>query len=433
MQGRRSPRPLPRRWRVLALAVAPLSLISSPSFGNVVIRNVKPGPGATTSAPSSSSLTPAADSSIAAYPIAINGFQPFVVMGLTGENDNEFYSPKAAQPGSLYRPPPNQTQLMSPQPFNPVPNPPRYIVGTLDSGGQATIVSYADSQTINLFQNGLEGAYQVEVSGAGEEPEFLDVSDALGQYITGLGNATAGANGPVVPQSSLKGIWNNSILTVPDSDSFIPTLVGNPIFAHWQVVMRNSQTQRLRVGNQTYQGPQIELRNIDTAHDNTFVRATMGATSAGGPNSFPVYIPDFFGSDEWQDNPQSPTVWNFMSVKVNLGNNIHGGNHTVNQSQFLFDTGAQVSVISTDTASLLGINTGGGNPDPPDFTAEVLGIGGVRTVNGYYIDNLTLITNGVDLNATDVPPAAPPDRRTPPPDHRPRACRSRTLRFRRGP
>src|SRR5688572_5745836 len=173
MPGRRSsdfPR-RPCRRRVLALAVAPLfaAAAASPSLANVIIRNVKPGPGA--GAPASaapSPLTAAADSSIAAYPIAINGFQPFVVMGLTDENDNEFYSPKAAEPGSLFRPPPNQTQLMSPQPFNPAPHPPRYIVGTLDSGGQATIVSYADTQTINLFQNGLEGTYQVEVSGAGE-------------------------------------------------------------------------------------------------------------------------------------------------------------------------------------------------------------------------------------------------------------------------
>jgi hypothetical protein len=401
MHRRRSAR-WPRRQRILILAVSPLfaaSVVATQASGNVIVRNIKPGPGSS-SAPAPMTASSAADDSLVAYPFIppINGFQPFVVMGLTDENDNEFYSPKAAEPGSLFRPPPNQTQLMSPQPFNAVPG---YIVGTLDSGGQATILSYNDSQTVNLFANGLEGVYTIPVGGAGGE-EDLDVSDALGQYITGLGNATAGPGGPVVPQSSLKGIWNNSILTNPNEDSVLPTLVGNPIFAHWQVVMRNSQVQRLHVNGRTFQGPQIELRNVDTAHDNTFVRVAMSAKSAGGANSFPVFIPDFFGSDQWQDNPESPTIWNFMGVEVNLANNPHGTNHALTR-EFLFDTGAQVSVISTETANNLGINTGGGNPDPPDFTAEVLGVGGITIVNGYYLDNLSLVTDGVDLEATNVP------------------------------
>ena len=408
MPGRRSS-DFPRRHgrRVLALAVAPLAagMIAAPSFANVIVRSVKAGPGADTPA-APSSLTAAGDSGIAAYPIAINGFQPFVVFGLTDENDDDFYSPKALTPGSIYRFPPNQDQLLTGQFFDPVPSSTRYFVGTLDSGGQATIIGYQDTQAIQLHLNGVEGIYSIPVSGAGGAVEELDVSDALGQYITGLGNATPGANGPVVPQSSLKGIWNNSILTTPNPDSVIPNLIGNPIFAHWQMVIRNSQTQRLHVNGKTYQGPQIELRNIDTAHDNTFVQVPMSSRTSGGANSFPVLVPDFFGTgnDGWHDNPEGPTTWNFMGVKVNLGNtDSQGENHTINQTEFLFDTGAQVSVISTETANLLGINTGGGNPDPPDFTAEVLGIGGVRTVNGYYIDNLKLITDGVDLNATDVP------------------------------
>jgi len=409
MSGRRSPY-LPRRRRVLALAVAPLaaglavSATGLPSSANIIVRNVKPGSGASDPVSVPPPLTAAADGPILAYPVTtpINGFQPFVVVGLTDEHDpDEFYSPKAGEPGVQYRSPPNETDPpLTFRPFTPVPNPSQYIVGTLDSGGQSTILSYADTQTVNLFAAGLEGTEQIEVTGAGGDSVFLDVSDALGQYISGLQNATPGANGPVVAQSSLKGIWNNSILTVSDSESPIPTLVGNPIFAHWQVVLRNSQTQRLRIGNQTYQGPQTELRNIDAAHDNSFVRIGLTATSAGGANSFPVFVFNFSNpGGEWSDNPQVPTVWNFMGVKTNVTNE----GHEINQSPFLFDTGAQVSVISNETANLLGIQTGGSNPDPPDFTAEVLGVGGVETVNGYYIDSLSLITNGAPLVANNVP------------------------------
>src|SRR5687768_64667 len=103
----------PRRRRVLVLAVSPLfaaAVVATPASGNVVVRNIKPGPGSSNVSPAPMTTSSAAGDGLVAYPFIppINGFQPFVVMGLTDENDNEFYSPKAAEPGSLFRPPPNQ-------------------------------------------------------------------------------------------------------------------------------------------------------------------------------------------------------------------------------------------------------------------------------------------------------------------------------------
>jgi hypothetical protein len=386
MQRRRSR--CSRRQRVLVLAVAPLVAVAATgsleALAAIQIQNIKPAVGATSAAPAPGTLTAAGDGPITAYPFVprVNGFQPFVVFGLTNENENDFFSPKSLTPVGA----------------TPVPNPAQYFVATLDTGGQATIIGYEDTQAINLFANGLEGVYDIEVVGSSGS-EFLDVSDALGLYITGLANATPGTGGPVVPPSSLKGMWNTSILTTPTPDSVIPNLIGNPIAAHWQLVMRNSQTQRLTVNGQTYQGPQVELRNIDTAHDSSFVRAPLTATSAGGANSDPIFFPDFFGSEDWSDNPISPTIWNALMCNATVADAGGGG---VTRS-FLLDTGAQVSVISSETATSIGINTGGSNPTPHDFTVEVLGVGGITVVKGYYLDQFTIQSDGVDLEATNVP------------------------------
>ncbi|HEX3359148.1 MAG TPA: aspartyl protease family protein, partial [Tepidisphaeraceae bacterium] len=74
------------------------------------------------------------------------------------------------------------------------------------------------------------------------------------------------------------------------------------------------------------------------------------------------------------------------------------------QQDFVFDTGAQVSIISEDTAAQIGIFDGGENPTPPDFTVEVSGVGGTTTeVPGFYINSLNVVTNGGPITWTHVP------------------------------
>ena len=329
--------------------------------------------------------------SITALPLQsppVNGFQPFVVFGLTDENENDFFSFPSDMPGGT-----------------PVPNPARYFIGTLDSGSSTHIISDADAQIINLFAAGLEGPNTVDLVGA-SGAEIAFISDALGFYITGLGNATAGVNGPVVAPSSLKGMTNAPILTA-DTGSILPNIIGAPMFANYQVAILNSQTQRLTVNAQTYQGPHVELRAPNAAVGGDFTRATLeltgppadggGSTGAIGPA---IFSPDFFGQSNWYNDPLSPVIWNSMYATVTLD---HVAANSTTQ-QLLFDTGAQVSVVSKAVANSLGISTNPGEETPPDFTVEVLGVGGISEVPGYFIESLAINTDlGVDTVWTNVP------------------------------
>lgn len=66
---------------------------------------------------------------------------------------------------------------------------------------------------------------------------------------------------------------------------------------------------------------------------------------------------------------------------------------------FLFDTGAQLSVISTDMALSLGLDL-----DQPETTIDVQGVAGTMTVPGYTLDSLELPRDdGGTVRYTDVP------------------------------
>jgi hypothetical protein len=348
------------------------------------IEQIKPNPFASPPA----EIKPLSDGTVTSYPFQsppINGFQPFVVYGLTNEQDhNSFYSPQSDSPGGTT-----------------VPNPAKYFVATLDSGSQSHILSYADAQAINLDASGLGGTYTIEATGAGGSgaSETLDISDALGAYATGLANATPGANGPLVSPSNLRGTSNTSILTAEEG-SLIPSLIGQPQFAYYRATILNSQTQRLTVSGQTYQGPQVTFQPFASAPPlpSSYVQTALTVTSYGGTNDPAAFFPNFSDTNLAND-PTAPTFWNGMYLNVNLP--ATGNNPKV--QTFLLDTGAQVSVLSSSVANSLGIKTGGSNPTPPDFYVDVLGVGGVTQVPGFIISSLTINTSGGDQTWTDVP------------------------------
>lgn len=68
-------------------------------------------------------------------------------------------------------------------------------------------------------------------------------------------------------------------------------------------------------------------------------------------------------------------------------------NNQVSTGNWLFDTGAQSSFISTEQAYRLGLVDADGEPIvPPDFTLPVGGIGGSTEAPGYRIDSLSMDT-----------------------------------------
>jgi hypothetical protein len=316
----------------------------------------------------------------------INGFQPNVVFGLTDEQDPDDFTFEA-KPSSF----PGGNTL-------PRFASPRYSVGIFDTGSQAHFIRPEEA---TLFD--IEGANRVgdseAVIGGVSGTETADVTDAIGVYITSITNASANGSTISVTPGSLKGQWNAAILTGRDG-SALPNIIGSPMAAQYQTVIRNSQTRHLNVGSTTYRGPSVDLQARNTALPAGYSRMTLGVESANGLSPEPIFFPSLENINNVADNPATPTFWASFIASVTV---THTGGSSNGQG-FLFDTGAEVTVLSEDTAASVGFFTGGPNPTPPDFFVTVSGVGGSTTeVPGFYMNTLSVTTNGGPMSWSHVP------------------------------
>ncbi|MBC8106512.1 MAG: retropepsin-like domain-containing protein [Anaerolineae bacterium] len=317
----------------------------------------------------------------------INGFQPNVVLGLTDQQDPDDFN--------------FTTKIGSSPGGNTLPRfaPPRYSVGIFDTGSQAHYITLADAQGFDIEGANRMGSSEAVIGGV-SGTEIADVSDGLGVYIASLGNASAVGSTISVAPGSLKGQWNAAILSAQEADSVLPNIIGSPMAAQYQTVIRNSQTRHLTVGSRTYRGPSVTLQAKDTALPAGYSRLTLGVESVNGVSPDPVFFPSLENINNVADNPATPTFWASLIASVNAN---HSGGSANNQG-FLFDTGAEVTVVSQDTAASVGFFSGGPNPSTPDFFVTVSGVGGTTTeVPGFYMNNLSITTNGGPIAWTHVP------------------------------
>jgi hypothetical protein len=325
----------------------------------------------------------------------ISGFQPMVVFGLTDEQAD----PDDLDAGAHA----STTPLGNGMTANslPVGQPQKFFVGVFDTGAQASILSADTGAQVNLAGAGREGTLHQEIVGASGS-EFPEVTDALGVYFTGFGNGTnAGGNLNVTP-GTLSGMWNTSVMKAEPGSS-LPNIIGVPAVGLYQVAIKNTQPFHVTAGGTTYRSPQLTFAPRNTTIPASYGKIALSVTSnVGDP---PSYIPDLNAilDPNWDgnfgNNPATPTIWESMFVNVNLTHT--GGAET---RSFLFDTGAEVSVLSSTTAAELGIFTAGEDPTPADFTIDVLGVGGSTTqVKGYYLNQVQLVSTGGNLNFSHAP------------------------------
>jgi hypothetical protein len=317
----------------------------------------------------------------------INGFVPRVVFGLTSEQDpntEDFAAIPSSNPlGSKY----------------PVLGGPKYFVATFDTGSSSHIISYTDAQTFVIGgPPNRQGAYEAELAGA-SGTEFADITDGMGIYMTGLGNATGGANISVTP-GTLKGQWNTALLTA-QSGSVLPNIIGSPMISQYQTVIRTSVPRTITHGANTYYSPDVSFQPLNTPLPANYSRLTFDVMSPQGVAPSPVFFPSLDNFNNFADNPTTPSFW--MSLFANV--DVSDGTNVADDRQFLFDTGAQITVLSQDTAAECGFYSAGENPSTPEFTIEVSGVGGVQQVPGFYLDTLRVITNGGPMVWTHVPVA----------------------------
>lgn len=314
----------------------------------------------------------------------INGFIPQVVIGLTDEqNSNDAYigyGVKSSSPGG-------RTLPVSAAPY--------YALATLDTGSQADIITYGDAQQFNFDAAGRAGGNTQAVQGASGE-EDLTVTGAIGVYATDISNATvtAGKISSVAP-GSLKGQYSVPVLTANPEDQ-LPNILGSPILSQYRVTIQNTAPRHITVGGVTTRTPAVGLSDFSTSLPSGYSKLTLKTTDAGPPDS-PYWLG--LSGDGGPNKPDTPGGW--TSLVTNGGVALTRNGTTTSNQTFLFDTGAQLSLISNDTAANLGIYNA--SASSADFVVQVLGVGGVTDVPGYYVNNLTITTQGGPISLNHVP------------------------------
>jgi hypothetical protein len=383
---------------IIAAAIAPLSTralgagstTNVPTMGLTGLTTLMPN-GHLTFNPNASANPGRTFSMLPLNAPPINGFQPQVVYGLTDEQDRDdelFASRPSSNPGGAY---PGAATL-------PVFGTPKYFVATFDTGSQAHLITYDNALAFDIDGANRTGNYQAQIQGV-NGVEDAEITDAMGIYSTGFANAGVSGSNITVTPGTLRGQWQTSILT-SEQGSALPNLIGSPMVAQYQTVIRNSQTRHLTVGATTYRSPNVAFQSIGTAAPAGYSKLTLNVQSANGVSPDPVYFPSFDNFNNFGDNPTTPSFWGNLTATATA-------THTQGSSgaqDFLFDTGAQVSVVSEDTAASVGFYTGGENPTPPDFFVDVSGVGGTTVeVPGFYMDSLRVTTNGGPISWTHVP------------------------------
>jgi hypothetical protein len=323
----------------------------------------------------------------------IDGFIPWITVSVTDARsyeDLDIYAvPQDYVSGSYLTPNPKTD----------------YAIGIFDTGASAHLISDDAATLTGIYDAGLVTSSVVELIGA-TGSALAWVSQPLGVFIGDLG--AIDSNGLLTNTSGMIGETNLSIIVGDPVDSpDLPTAVGSPLAVYFAVSFRNDRQITVSYDGNDFTAPDISFYELSDPCIPTYVnkinlelRPTDGAVVQYFPciEIFPGDCPDGDGS------PQIPTtIWGFLPTqslfflpRVDLA---EGKYSALYNDKFMFDTGAQVTVISETVAAGLHLNIA-----QPEFTAEIWGVTGDITIApGFYIDSLEIPATGEWLSLTNVP------------------------------
>jgi hypothetical protein len=287
-------------------------------------------------------------------------------------------------------------------------------IALLDSGAATHIITQQAFNGFNIQGNGLRGE-NLQVIGGATGTILMEINDAMGIYASGFGDLTF--NGTTYTPNSpnqIRGQTSIATLTAP-SEWGLPNILGLPMVAQHAVAIRNSEPLIFQHNGRTVRTPQIDFVELGTGATEGITRRAPLKLKPGigfiqGPQFvYNLDIGDVLGGGGGitiHDNPASPSV-----VQDSNGNggglfldvDMANGTRSFQDKEFLFDTGADLTVVSELTAARLGFDA---ILDTPDFILEVEGSGGVSGgVPGFYIDELNIDTVGGTFTLHNVPVA----------------------------
>jgi len=319
----------------------------------------------------------------------IDGFVPWVVVSLTDarSTDDDFYAYDIDYLVGYYLT--TYPQL-------------DYAIGIYDTGAAANIMGYADADRAGVFVKNLDGPFTVELIGAAGSIEAI-VSLPLGLFIDGLDAIDPYPYDPngILDMSGMIGEWNTSILLgqlpMPGAPD-LPTAIGSPMSVYYAAHFQVDQQITVTHNSQDFTGPQITFYPwYDMGIPTYSNKVTLELRPPGGVVAYWPYI----DPETFEFVPRIPSVIIgdsmqslFFFPEVDL---TEGNKSAPAQDEFMYDTGAQVTVIGSTLAARLGLND-------PNFYVEIIDITGeITIVPGFYIDSIEIPALGQWLSFTDVP------------------------------
>ncbi len=344
------------------------------------------------------------DAPLHAQDVPLGGFIPFVGIGMT----NEFKTLDEIDLGGV--------PFIADPSFTPgapllgTGGTPFFDLALLDTGAATHIITQQAFDGFDIIGNGMRGTNIQPIGGATGIID-LEINDAAGIYAAGLGDRTAAGATLDMNTSKLRGQTSIATLTAPDEWT-LPNILGLPMAAQHLIAIKNSQPHIFEHQGRTVRTPQVEFRDLGSGNDGILRRAPLklrpGIGFVQGPQYvFNLDVGDIFsGSGDIQihNNPASPSVvidsngnGAGLFIEVDMD---HDG-YSMDDTELLFDTGADLTVVSEIMAARLGFDP---ILDKPDFVLEVEGSGGVSPgIPGFYLDELNIDTVGGSFTMQNVP------------------------------
>ena len=287
-----------------------------------------------------------------------------------------------------------------------------YAVGIYDTGASVSTISQGDQSFMNL---------PVKCAGCAEAQAIGgslvgDVGQPQTFFVDGLHNITFNLNDLFDLNSGYAFVNPGDALTVPGVQPFIgtggsaalPSIAGTPSHIAGKAAridMRGSVFDMGTVLEELFTDlgfPGLDLTGfVITQPDLHFVNpnTSLDAPSGTITGTYRVQLTNF-GVDNTANPGNEPSVLpNPLIPGITAADD---GNLVtdLNSKTLLFDTGAQLSVISTEFAMELGLDL-----STPEFVNPVQGAAGTPvTLNGYYLDELIIpVEGGDELVFMDAP------------------------------
>jgi predicted aspartyl protease len=272
-----------------------------------------------------------------------------------------------------------------------------FTIGIFDTGASTSLFGFTKAQTIGLDTQLSESL--IDLTGAGGTVTGT-VTMPVGIFITGINKVNA--TGTTLDTSTLIGQSNVAVIVGPDEpiarDS-VPTAIGIPMGVMYTTEIKQSNMITKTKEGFEYTSPEIIF------YDN----------GDSGIPDYPISIPTIFRprgvaavafiiafTAELEFIPSAPSIIIGNSAQslmfIHSVDLTDGTRSAIDQNEFMFDTGAQVTVISTAIASRLGLK-----PEDATGTVEIHDASGNSSWEPIFtIDNLTIPAFGATLSYTDV-------------------------------